>query len=286
MAATVTPPDAAGSLRRSPTLRAFLLFMVLFGLLFSFEISVLFYRPVGVPGVARDGQPRVVGEIAGRTVVAQTFGIGAPGGCRASRSRPRPSGRGVTARWSSRCARSAARCPPARRCCGPAKTPSREVLAGVVVPVTARRGGRRYARGFAPVEDSKGKESALVIRAPGTAAGRASACGRARAGLSRRGAVHRRQGAVGRPGLPAHADRAARCSPSSSTPPRQARVAAFAVDCSARSSCSTTGRWRRSPGTCCSSRTNPATSASEAAPIGTAPAARASRSLAERPRRS
>jgi hypothetical protein len=64
---------------RSPTLRAFLLFVVIFGVLFAYEISVLFYQQAGVPSTARGDRPRLVGEIAGDAVLTQTFGVEAAG---------------------------------------------------------------------------------------------------------------------------------------------------------------------------------------------------------------
>jgi hypothetical protein len=71
-----TPSDAV---RQSPSRLTKLLFVALIGGALALEAGALFFHRTGVPAIARGERPRLIGEIAGQTVVTQTFRIDVDG---------------------------------------------------------------------------------------------------------------------------------------------------------------------------------------------------------------
>jgi hypothetical protein len=72
-------PAATRQAKRTWRPAPLVLFAILFGTLFLWEIFVLFLQVSGVPMTERGESPRLVGEVAGNSTVAQSFGVHAGG---------------------------------------------------------------------------------------------------------------------------------------------------------------------------------------------------------------
>jgi hypothetical protein len=146
------------------------LFVVLFGALFSYEVAALFYRETGVPVAERGDRPRLIGEIAGDTVVAQTFVVGA-GGLHAVTIEARPFGpdtAGAVEFALTDIGRADARRASVARPRDDASRPVARLVASAREVVAEER----FRFEFPPVEDSKDRQYLLEIKALDAPAGR------------------------------------------------------------------------------------------------------------------
>jgi hypothetical protein len=163
------PVPPAVPARRSPTLRAFLLFVLIFGALFWWEVSILFYRPMGLPAARRGEHPRLLGEIAGRTVVSQTFQMQA-GGLSGVTVEAAPAGRSVSGDLVFSIVELGP-VGPSAAALSRSRAGTLEEVARVVVPAADVVRRSSYLVSFTPIDDSKGKEYQLDVSAPGVSRG-------------------------------------------------------------------------------------------------------------------
>lgn len=160
------PQPTPHELRRSPTLPAFLVFVVLFGALFVAEGYLLFFLESGVPTVGRGARPRSIGEVAGGTAIVQTFRVEA-GGLSGITVEARPFAQRVSGMVAL----------TLREVAGPvpAGTPNAPAAAGPVFRVLKSApqlvASERVRLDFDPIEESKGRLYQLRIEAPETPAG-------------------------------------------------------------------------------------------------------------------
>jgi hypothetical protein len=155
------------TVHRSPTLRAFLLFVVIFGGLFACELHILFYEASGVPVTTAGERPRVVGEVAGELTVAQTFGVQA-GGFSGVTIEARPFA-GTVDGDVVFTVTDVGEVQLQGGVLG--HGPSREI-ARVTAQASAVVADRTYRVGFPPVEPSGGRQYRLDIAAPAVPAGK------------------------------------------------------------------------------------------------------------------